>query len=244
VAEALQNTAGQRVWVNGEWGLRHYAEAVGALPLERGQALRPGDLLVSSALSDGIPFTLGGGQRVEQVRREIRPTLPFRLIGLNSRSGYSAVAFGLWPFDISTAPVDVVTLSTIVERAPTLAWLNLGSPETDPQIVSGVYSVENGRWRWATGRGVFLLPALKGPARLEAEIYIPDASPARTVTLTLDGQEVAKQTFPAPGSYHLASGPLQARPAVATVVLAADKEFSPPGDGRRLALIITALGYR
>lgn len=244
VAEAAPAMDGHRTWVNAEWGLRYYAEAAGALPVVRGQSLRPGDVLISSALADQIPFTLGGGQKVEQMRREIRPRLPLRLIGLNSRSGYSAVAFGLWPFDISTAPVDIVTLSTVVERAPTLTWLNFGSPDSEPQVVSGVYSIEDGKWRWMSGRGVFLLPPLKAPARLEAEIYIPDASPARTVTVTLDGAAVAKQTFTAPGAYHITSSTLAPRTSAATVALLADREFTPPGDGRRLALIVTGLGYR
>ena len=39
-------SAGYRVWVNAELGLRHYLEAQGALPLRKTQHLRPGDLVV------------------------------------------------------------------------------------------------------------------------------------------------------------------------------------------------------
>ncbi len=53
-AASVQKPApGHHVWVAGEWGLRYYMEAVGALPLERDRLLEPGDVLVSSELSGG-----------------------------------------------------------------------------------------------------------------------------------------------------------------------------------------------
>lgn len=243
-AAAMKDTANHRVWVNSEWGLRFYTEAEGALTVVRGQTLRPGDILIGSQLSDQIPFTTGGGQLVEQMRSEIRPTLPLRLVGLGSRSGYSSVAFGLWPFDISTAPVDVVTKSLIVEKKPELSWLPMSTTAAEHQLVSGVYKLENQEWRWMSGRAVFLLkpPATAQP--LVAKVYIPDAAPGRTITMTLNGVEVAKQTVPKPDSYTLETGPLTVPGDTATVTLSIDQEFSPAGDNRRLGMILTGIGFQ
>ena len=87
----------RRVWIDGEWGLRYYLEREGALPLSTGQAVQPGEWVVSSALAFPIPITAPLALVKEQV---IRPSLPFRLIGLDSRSGYSTASLGLRPFDI------------------------------------------------------------------------------------------------------------------------------------------------
>jgi len=241
--EAMRDTANKRVWVNADWGLRFYAEAQGALPIVRGQALRPGDLLIGSKLSTQVDYTTGGGQAVEQMRREIRPTLPLRIIGLGSRSGYSSADFGLWPFDISTAPVDVVTLSLIVERKPELSWLPMNAASAEAQIVSGLYSLEENKWRWTGQRAVMLVKPPAGTAPLAAEIYIPDSAPGRTVVMRLNGVEVARKTFAGPDSYRLESGPVSAAGDSATVELSIDRDFSAPGDNRKLGFILTGVGF-
>ncbi len=76
-----------RVWINGEWGLRYYFEAEGGLPLLRGQAVRPGDLVVSSELAFPIQFSTGGGVLAPLAEREIRASLPLRLSGLRRPVG-------------------------------------------------------------------------------------------------------------------------------------------------------------
>ena len=48
--------------------------------------------------------------------RAITATLPLRIIGLNSRSGYSTARLGFRPFDISTAPIDHVKAEAVLER--------------------------------------------------------------------------------------------------------------------------------
>src|SRR5271157_5439628 len=42
--------AGHRVWIDDEWGLRHYLEEQGGLPLMKTTRLRPGDIVASSEL--------------------------------------------------------------------------------------------------------------------------------------------------------------------------------------------------
>jgi len=242
-AEAMKDAAGRRVWVSAEWGLRYYVESEGALPVVRGQVLRPGDYLIRSELAEKLPFTTGGGQAAEQLRREITPTLPLRLIGLGSKSGYSTVGFGLRPFDVSAAPADVVTMSLIVEKAPELEWLPMTSQAAESQIVSGVYSLEEGRWRWMSRRAVFLLKP-PGEARpVAADFYIPDMAPGRTVTLWLDGEEVARKTVAGPGTFRVESAPVRAKGGEATVALTIDKEFGVAGDDRKLGMIVTGVGF-
>jgi hypothetical protein len=223
--------------------LRWYAEAQGALPIVRGQALRPGDLLIGSKLSTQVDYTTGGGQAVEQMRREIRPALPLRIIGLGSRSAYSSADFGLWPFDISTAPVDVVTLTLIVERKPELSWLPMNATGAETQIVSGLYSLEESKWRWTAQRAVVLVKPPAEAAPLVAEIYIPESAPGRTVVMSLNGAEVARKTFAGSDSYRLESGPVSAHGDSATVELSIDRDFSAPGDNRKLGFILTGVGF-
>ncbi len=243
VRDAMQTTQHHRVWINGEWGLRHYAESAGALPLTRGQVLRPGDYLIDSALAERIPFTTGGGQLVPQLRREITSRLPFRIIGLGVKSGYSSVGFGLRPFDLSTAPIDVVTLSVLTERAPSLSWLPMSAPDTEWQLVSGVYTLENNEWRWMGPQAVFLLKSPTSAIPLAADIYIPDQSPGRTVILSLDGREVARQSVKPGDKLRIASPPVQPAGSTATVTLTIDKQFQVPGDDRHLGMVLIAAGF-
>lgn len=240
----LPDGSTRRLWVNGEWGLRHYAEAAGAIPIARGGALRPGDMLITSALMSEVPFTLGGGVRVEQSSKLIDPTLPLRLIGVGSRSGYSSVGFGLWPFDISSAPIDRISISSIIERAPTLSWLEMRSPDIDPQIVSGVYSVEEGRWRWSSPRAVFLLKSPPGVTPVRVNLYIPETAPGRRITIELNGAVIDQRTLPGPGVAEIVTSPQAPGATTATLAVSIDRGFSSPGDGRTLGFILTGAGFQ
>ncbi|MGC8793094.1 MAG: glycosyltransferase family 39 protein, partial [Bryobacteraceae bacterium] len=119
----------RRVWINGEWGLRFYLESEGGLPLVRGQAVQPGEIVVTSRLAYPVPFTTGGGAPALLLERTIQPSLPLRLIGLGARSAWSSASFGLRPFDWRAGPVDVVRADLIVERPPVLERLPMNSPE-------------------------------------------------------------------------------------------------------------------
>src|SRR5262249_46372502 len=92
-----------RIWINGDWGLRYYLESAGGVPFKRTQGVRPGDIVVTSALAYPLEFTTGGGTAAPLAQAEIRPSLPLRLVGLGSRSGYSTIEKGFLPFDISNA---------------------------------------------------------------------------------------------------------------------------------------------
>ena len=126
-ASMAKDAAERRVWINGEWGLRYYLEAEGALPIERAGPPRAGDLVVTSELSHiQIPGNL---PRVTLRETTITAALPLRIFALDSPSAYSTAAHGLHPFDISTGPIDRIRVEAIAERRPALDYLNVKSPE-------------------------------------------------------------------------------------------------------------------
>jgi hypothetical protein len=233
--------AGHRVYIDGEWGLRYYLESDGGLPLERGQVLRQGDVVVSSQLAYPIAFTAPTATIAEQA---IRAMLPLQLIGLEARSGYSTATKGLRPFDISAAPIDIVRAALVLDRHPTLAFLPMNAPEGSTQIVSGLYDLEAGAWRWMSGSAVVLLKSPTQALPVEAVFTIPDSAPARHVDLLLDGRVVASQTYTGPGAYTLRSSPQRPAGETATVTLTLDRTFSVAGDHRELGVVLSGIGFR
>jgi hypothetical protein len=243
-AQIRDQVRSRRAWIDAEWGLRYYLETDGALPLERGQGVRPGELVVTSELAYPVAFTTGGGALTPVAARTITSAIPLRLIGLEARSGYSTFTKGFLPFAITTSPIDRVRAELVIERKPSLSYLPMNAPEAAHQIVSGLYSVEDNRWRWMADRAVMLLKAPAQSSALEAAFAIPDAAPARTVTLLLDGRVVASQTYAQPGAYTLKSPPVQPVGPAATLTITVDKTFSVPGDRRVLGVILTGAGFR
>jgi len=240
-AQSLRGpAAGHRVWVDGEWGLRYYLESDGALPLMKTQRLRPGDIVVSSELGASVNPTAPFAP-LRTV--EIRPAIPLRLIGLESHSGYSTVSRGFWPFGVSAGPIDRVRAVVVAERHPTLAYLPMNAPEAADQIVSGIFSLEDNRFRWMSRSAVVALKSPTAARPLRAAFTIPALARARRVTLLLDGREVASQTYPAPGAYTLESPPVRAAGAVAIAGIAVDQTFFAPPDSRELGIVLTAVGF-
>jgi 4-amino-4-deoxy-L-arabinose transferase-like glycosyltransferase len=236
-ARELKNeTESKRVWVNGEWGLKYYFESEGGLPLLEGQALHPGEMVVSSALGYPLRFTTGGGTLVGTADRTITSAIPLRLVALHGRSAYSTTMLGLRPFDVSLAPMDELRAEIMVERKPTLSDLPMNAPEAEQQIASGVYQLEKDQWRWMGQTATILLKPLSGI--VSVQFFIPDQAPARQVSLDVNGQRVASQTFAGPGRYVLSSTPLKLDGESATVTISVDKTFSVQGDPRQLGIVL------
>jgi len=233
------NTEGHRVWVDDAWGLRHYVERdCGGLLLRYTQELRDGDMVVESLLGRA-------GELIRPhmlvSRAEIRPRLPFRLIGIESHSGYSTVSRGFWPFGVSTGPIDIVSVWMIGQSEPKLTYLPMNAPEAEQQIVNGIYGLEDNRFRWIGPRATVLLKTPDQSAMLEASFTIPDQAPARRVTLLLDGSPVATQTYAAPGTYTLKSqDPVRG----SSVQIEVDRTYFVPPDKRELGIVLTAVGFR
>jgi hypothetical protein len=184
----------------------------------------PGDVVVSS-------HPHPEGQRIASL--EIRPSIPLRIFSVNQKSAYSAATSGLWPFEFSTAPVDRVAAYLIGERKAELTWV---TPKDQQQILRGLDP--DG---WASSEATVLLKHADGA--LTAEFTIHGQSPARRVRLLVDGQQVAEETFPGPGSYALSVSAPEGGASV-TVTLAVDKTFSVPGDGRQLGILVAGIGFK
>ena len=75
------------------------------------------------------------------------------------------------------------------------------------------------------------------------QFRIPANAPARRVTLSLDGREVASKVYGGPGEYKLESAPVRATAATATVEISIDRVFSAPPDRRELGIVVTAAGF-
>lgn len=233
----------RRAWINGEWGLRYYVESEGGLPLMQGQAVRPGEMVVSSSLAYPIEFTTGGGTLTSMAERAITSSIPLRLFALNDKSAYSTTRFGLRPFDISTRTIDQVRAEIVIERKPTLSVLPMNAPKAEQQIVSGIYWLENDKWRWMGQKGMILLKSPGSNATLWVRFYIPDQAPGRTIAVKLNDRQVAEHTYAGPGNYEITE-PVHLEGDTATVTITIDKSFSIPGDQRQLGLILTEAGLR
>jgi hypothetical protein len=229
-----------RVWVDGLWGLRHYFEEEGALPLRKGQIVKPGDYVVSSELSSSVELN---APVAPVATLEIRPSIPFRIIGLETASGYSSVGRGLWPFGLSTGVVDRVRVVKVVERHPTLSYLPMDAPEAKDQIASGIFSQE-GKIRWMSKTASVVLKSPDGPTPLRVDFTIHPNSKARRVRLLLDGREVASKTYSGPGAYSLATDPVRPAGPAAVVTIELDATFNAPGDARDLGVVLSGVGFR
>ena len=226
-------SAGKRVWVDNDWGLRYYLESDHALPARKGQHFRAGDIVVTSELGHNIDFT---APLTLFTSETIQSAIPLRLIGLNSHSGYSTVEEGFLPFGISSSPIDRVLARVVKERRITLEYLKIHSPESAEQIVAGIDAADG----WTSKSASVVLKRPATPRKLRAEFYIPPNAKAREVTLLLDGREVARRTYPGPGPYVLeTAGPLQGT----SVEIRVDQTFTAPGDQRALGMVLTGVGF-
>ena len=226
---------GHRVWVDGEWGLRYYLEQSGALPLTKAQKLRPTDIVVSSALGHAVPLT-DPATPILQVT--IGSAIPLRILGLETRSGFSDASAGLWPFGLSTGVIDRVTAYAIGERHITREFLLTDAPDAAEQIVSGIFEDH-----WMTGTAIVVLKSPATPRSLKLAFYLPNATPERRVTLKLDGNEIASRTYTSSGAQTLETPPVRPEGATATVEITVTPTFHAPGDARDLGAVVTSIGF-
>jgi hypothetical protein len=227
-----------RTWTNGEWGLRFYGEQAGALPMERGQGLRDGDLILSSELSYPVPLT---AQRVAVDEMEIQPALPLRLIGLGSRSGYSDATAGVRPFDWVAGAVDRVKLERVVERRPEKAYVTMAD---EGQLLGGFYQMEEGGARWMGRVGRVALKPERARHDVVAVIYLPPMAKARVVRLVLNGAVVREERLAKDGLFTVAARDVEVGMGDAVLSIECDATFQVAGDARELGLIVKELGLR
>ena len=225
----IRHTA-PRVFTNAEWGLRYYLEAAGAREIEKGQVFWPGDALITTALAAPPE-----GFRTTIATHEVTSAIPLRIVALKTRSNYSAYFGGLRPFDISTAPIDRVSVEVVAERKATYSSVKISTPEAASQILAGIYNTDH----WTSDQGTILLKRPEGATTVEATIFIPPMAPARTITLAADGKTLKTETYAAPGVYKI-TAPAPASPTPA-ITLTVDKTFSSPPDTRKLGIVLIDL---
>jgi hypothetical protein len=229
--------AGHRVWIDDEWGLRHYLGEQGGLPLMKTTRLQSGDIVVSSEMGHAVDLT---APVTQLAKLEIRPSIPVRLIGLESGSGFSTVSRGYWPFGLSSGVIDRVRAVQVGERHPTLEYVKLDSPQAAEHIVSGVYPND----RWMSKSAAVVLKSPKSAKPLSVTVYISNLARARKVTLLLDDREVASQTYSRDGVYTLTTAPIKPAGPSAMVGIEVDQTFHAPGDDRDLGVILIGVGFQ
>lgn len=240
-AQSLKGDAAtKRVWINSEWGLRYYLESEGGLMLERGRAVRPGEMVVSSTLAFPVQPAVEAGVLVGVAERQIGSPIPLRIISLENHSAYSVATTGLRPFDISLAPIDRVRAEAASAKAPARPYLEMKDPHFSEQVVTGI-SPDG----WMGQTAVVLLKKPDKPLPIEVGLYIPPNAPARRVQVSAGGAVLADRTFPGPGAFTLSSGAPVAVPGDSvTITITVDKAFSVPSDVRKLGVVLTAVGFR
>jgi hypothetical protein len=233
--ELLEDQAhGRRIWVNADWGLRYYLEAAGGLPLTTKPQVQPGDIVVTSDLSNPLP---AGVPLTPFYQIEIRPRLPLRLISLDGRSGYSFGSHGLLPFEISSAPIDRVHADIAIE--PELSYLDPQDPKAAAQFISGI-SADG----WTAKDATVLLKVPANATRLTASVYMLASAAARHISLSANGRVLAQGNLPAADVVFSISAPAPQGSSSLAVTLSVDKTFSVPGDARDLGVKVIGIGFR
>jgi hypothetical protein len=233
----------RRVWINAEWGLRFYLEQEGAEPLLQEQRLHPGEMVLTSELASNLKRSAAGTMLAPVRQTEIRSAIPLRLVAMDRPAGYSTTYFGLRPFDISSAPIDRVETSVAVEKKPILERLPMSAPEAVNQIVSGIYDLESGGWRWMAEKAVVLLKYPSEPEPVYVRFTIPSPAPARQVSVYTGSRLIARQGYSGPGSYVLTTQPVDPAGTSASITIEVDKLFSAPPDRRELGIILSEIGF-
>jgi hypothetical protein len=233
--ELLQEQVhGRRIWVNADWGLRYYLEAAGGLDLTTNPQVQPGDIVVTSELSNPLP---AGVPLTPFYQIEIRPRLPLRLISLDGRSAYSFGSHGLLPFEISTAPIDRVRAGIAI--APELSYIDPRDPKAAAQFVSGI-SADG----WTANQATVLLKVPDNAATLSASFYVPAAAPGRHVELSANGRLLGREDLPPGDVLSTITAPAPRGASSLAVTLTVDKTFSVPTDARDLGVKVTGIGFR
>jgi len=242
--ELAPRVQGKRLWHNAEWGLRYYLGELGGEPLLDGQEVYAGSVVAESELAEQTGYRATGARRRLLHREVTTQTVPVRLIGLGSRSGYSSSEFGVLPFDPGHGVIDRVTAWGVGMGEARLPYLSMADPQSGEQLLWGFYQQEAERWRWMAKEGAALLKASPEVSGFVFEFHIPRESPARRVTVFLEGRKLVSQSYSGDGGYTLRapvqfteSKPVQVRVAV-------DRAFEPPGEGRELGVVVLGLGFR
>ncbi len=241
--EVVQKAGGHRIWINSEFGLRHYMEDVGARVPVPGQQIPAGDVVVWSELVHPVRLTHPGELVVPLLTVDVRPSMPFRIFGVESHAGFSDINRGFLPFGLGADLVDRIHADLYKEAKPTLEDLPMNAPEADAQIVSGLFDLELGKQRWMSGSATVMLVSPRDAEPLHVNFYQPDYAPARKLSILLDGRIIYSGALPGSGIHRIVTPPQKARDATSLIELQVDRTFSAPGDSRQLGIVLFDVGW-
>jgi hypothetical protein len=141
---------------------------------------------------------------------------------------------------------------TIEEARPLTGAIRFSDQPRGDQLVRGFYELQGGSWRWTAPQFDVLLGAPANAsargARLFLEFNLPDPSieSLKNVTVTAKVNNVAlpSETYTTSGlhEYRHEAPPAAFSAPDVIVEFSVDKFLTPAGDGRNLALVVTAVG--
>jgi hypothetical protein len=138
------------------------------------------------------------------------------------------------------------------EPRPKLSYLKMGDIRCRPQLLSGWYNIEEGAWRWMAKEAEAVVRAPSGySSEFALQLFFPPDYMERaggpvTVSVTLDGKPLAKETYVRPGGYRMSAAAPRNRSTSpeATVGIRLNRALPPSGAERReLGAVVSALGF-
>lgn len=99
----------KRVWFIGEWGFRYYMENEGySYLLSNNNSPKEGDIIVKPRIAGLHEMASELRSRVELIESvEYKSKVPIRLLNYEAKAGFYANGFGLLPFSISAAKLEI-----------------------------------------------------------------------------------------------------------------------------------------
>jgi hypothetical protein len=148
-----------------------------------------------------------------------------------------------------------VRVQTTEEEAPRMAsTVSMGDPRSEPQLVSGFYTIEQNSWRWTARQFTVVLrppfSAAEKGAVLKMRLTVPDPVIAKLKTVSLaasiNGHTLPPETYTKPGQYtYTRDVPASLLAGESTKVeFQLDKAMPPGGGGdmRELGIVALSIG--
>ena len=141
---------------------------------------------------------------------------------------------------------------TIEESRPLLSKLRFSEQSRADQLVRGFFDLQAGSWRWTAPQFEVVLASPEGAQTRGAELVLdfdlpdPTINTLKNITVAakLNRLSLAPETFSTTGEhqYRREIPPDAFLSQDAVVDFTVDKYLQPPGDGRRLALVVSGVG--
>jgi hypothetical protein len=151
---------------------------------------------------------------------------------------------------ILAVAVAVVMTGCYRKRYRPVSDLKMSDPDSEKQLTSGFYTLEQGQWRWASRRfALVLLPppgSQQAGAVLRLKLYLPEEQIQRLGPMTLKA-DVGEHSLPPAkfakgGAFEYSQNiqPSLLGSNLLPVVFTFDKAIPPsPADGRELGAVVT-----